>query len=249
MVVLMFYAVALSVAAVLGGTVLGLASYALTKHAGPKRKRITFASAMFPFVCVVFAGGWFVAYAVINYEAFHRDPGLGDSWETPLPNGYALMMIDTTDQGTVYNPKTQASDGVVASQHDSVFGVRQLQVSNNLIFGANDSGYFGRIGQESKFVDSYFELDTRRGTRLDFNSLENLRQQAAKDGVLLNLREFQSVFGDYRTTWFDYVAGLILFLIPATGFVFLVRWIWMVRRALPTTPVQPDGTVESKQQF
>ena len=65
---------------------------------------------LFPFGYVAFGGVWFVVYATINGVVFHRDPGLGDGWETPMPNGYALRMIDTTDQGTVYDqgPMTMA---------------------------------------------------------------------------------------------------------------------------------------------
>ena len=40
-----------------------------------------------------------------------------------MPNGYALTMIDTTDQGTVYNPKTQPVTGGLTSQDHVVFGV------------------------------------------------------------------------------------------------------------------------------
>ncbi|WP_158786898.1 hypothetical protein [Granulicella sp. L46] len=138
-------------------------------------------------------------------------------------------MIDTTDQGTVYNPKTQASNGSIASRDDAVFGVRQLQVSHSLIFGASDTGYFGRIGQESKFVDSYFELDTKQNKVTEFKSLEDLRKRASSEGILLNLRPFESVFGDYRTTWFDYAAGLILIAVPLFGFASLVRWVWKIR--------------------
>src|ERR1700722_13867796 len=106
-VVLIFYAVALTIAASIGAAVLGAISYFLTKHSGQDRKKAILASVLFPFLCLAYAGGWFITYAVVNYTIFHRDPGLGDSWETPLPDSYSLMMIDTTDQGTVYNPKTQ----------------------------------------------------------------------------------------------------------------------------------------------
>ncbi len=41
---------------------------------------------------------------VINETVHHRDAGLGDTWRCPLPNGYALMMIDVTDQGWVPTP-------------------------------------------------------------------------------------------------------------------------------------------------
>lgn len=229
-VVLIFYAVVLAIAASVGAAVLGVVSYLLTRRSGQRRKRAILASALFPFVCVAYAGGWFIAYAVINYTMFHRDPGLGDSWETPLPNGYALMMIDTTDQGTVYNPKTQPGMDTVVGRDDAVFGVRQLQVSNGLIFGARDSGYFSRIGQDSTVVDTYFELNTTRKTHVEFKTLEELRQQASHEGVTLQLRQFASVFGDYRTTWFDYLAGATLILLPLVAFIILARWVWRVRQ-------------------
>ena len=101
MVVLIFYAAALTTAACVAATVLGGATYALLKDSTLRPKRAVLASMTFPFLCVAFAGGWFVVYAFTNSTVFHRDPGVGDGWDTPLPNGYALMMIDTTDQGAV----------------------------------------------------------------------------------------------------------------------------------------------------
>lgn len=229
-IVLMFYAVAFTVVATFVAAVLGTAAYLLTKRSSNKRRAVV-VSALFPYACVAFAAAWFLVYAVTNSVVFHRDPGLGDSWETPLPNGYALMMIDTTDQGTVYNPKTQGGYGFVAGGKDSEFGVRQLQVSGNLIFGARDTGYFGRIGQESTVVDKYFELDSRDNHIAEYDSLNELRQRAAARGIVLNLRTFDSVFSDYRTTWFDYVAGAVLLLIPILGFVLLICWVWRLRRS------------------
>ena len=240
-IVLVVYAIAFMVAASIGAVVLGAVTYFLTRRSGQHRKRAIVASAVFPFVCALFAGAWFVAYATVNSLVFHRDPGLGDGWQTPLPNGYALMMIDTTDQGTVYNPKTQGSDGSIASRDDAVFGVRQLQISHSLIFGARDTGYFGRIGQESKFVDSYFVLDTNQNKVTELKSLEDLQRRAASEGITLNLRPFESVFGDYRTTWFDYMAGLILIAVPLIGFALLVRWIWKIR-VLREDPIDPANT-------
>jgi hypothetical protein len=98
------------------------------------------------------------------------------------------------------------------------------------IFGAGDTGYFGRIGQESKFVDSYFELDTKQNKVTEFKSLEDLRKRASSEGITLNLRPFESVFGEYRTTWFVYAAGLILIALPLFGFALLVRWVGKIRR-------------------
>lgn len=231
--VLILYAVFLGVAASIGAAILGFASNRLTKNAGPERRKAIRASIVFPFACVLYAGCWFVAYAAINYSAFHRDPGLGDGWDTPLPNGYALEMIDVTDEGTVYDPRTQAFEGSIGSQSDTVFGVRELQVAGNLIFGANDTGYFGRIGQDSTFVDNYFELNTNTAARTNFKSLPELEKRAASEGVPLRLRPFESVFSEYRYTWFDYLAWTLLLLAPAAGFAWLARWVWKIRKANP----------------
>jgi hypothetical protein len=237
-VVLIAYFVVLTVIALLGALGIGGLAYLLTRKS-KFWKRMVLASVLFPFLCEAFAGGWFIAYAFINYEVFKRDPMLGDTWQTPLPNGYALMMIDTTDQGTVYNPQTQSGDGSIVGRDDAVFGVRQLQVSKEHIFGARDSGYFNRIGQDSKSVDSYFELDTAHHTHAEFKSLDELRKQAATKGINLQLREFQSVFGDYRPTWFDYCAFALLVLVPAIGLLILAIWIWRIRQSL-SKPASPD---------
>jgi hypothetical protein len=237
-VVLLFYAAAMMIAASIAAAVLGAVSYFLTKDYGSKKwRRAVVASVLFPYLCVAFAGGGFVTYWIVNENVFHRDPMLGDTWETPLPNGYALMMIDTTDHGTVYNPKTQSDTGLVFSSKDSAFGVRQLQVADKFILGARDEGYSAKIGQNSRFVDTFFEIDTVKNTQKEFKSIDDLRRQAATDGVRLNLREFQTVFSEYRTTWFDYLAGIILLIVPMSGFLVLFRRVWRLR-------AQPDSPAE-----
>lgn len=233
--VLLFYAVVLSVAAVLCALVLTTVSAWLIKSGAPRRKRALVTVALFPFLCVGYAGACFSTYAIINYKFFHRDPALGDSWETPLPNGYALMMIDTTDQGTIYNPRTQGGYGVVTGSADSEFGVRQLQVANYLIFGARDTHYFNRIGQESTSVDTYFELNTRTNTKVEYKSLAELKEAAEVAGVALDLHSFELVFGQYRSTWFDLVAVITLLAVPTFAFILLARWIWL-QRSKPMLP-------------
>jgi hypothetical protein len=147
------------------------------------------------------------------------------------------MMIDTTDQGAVYNPQTQ-SNGSVVERNDAVLGVRQLQIRDNLILGARDSGYFSRIGESAKEVDKWFELDTMSKTHIEFASLEELQREAGAKGIQLKLREFQSVFSDYRTTWFDYLAFAFLFLTPLTGLLILLAWVWKLRRKYPAMPIE-----------
>ena len=228
--VLFFYAVVLSIGGAVAAAVLGFGTFKFIPRPGIGRRRAVIIAILFPFACIGYAGVWFASYAIINDQMFHRDPGLGDSWYTPLPNGYALLMIDTTDQGTVYNPKTQPVSGGVMGRDDAVFGVRQLQVAGNRIFGARDSGYFGRIGQDSTSVDAWFELDTKGNRHMEYSSLSQLREQAAAQGVQLNLRSFYDVFSQYRTTWFDFLAGALLLLGPLCAFSLLARWIWRIRQ-------------------
>jgi hypothetical protein len=238
--VLIFYAVALTIAASVCAVILGGTTFLLLRNSGPKRERAVLLSVVFPFACVAFAGGWFIAYALINTTVFHRDPGIGDDWETPLPNGFAIRMIDTTDQGEIYNPRTQPIESGLGDKQDEVFGVRRVQVAGDRVFGASDSGWFGHFGHDSSFVDNYFELNAGNGTLTKFKSLDELRLHAASEGVSLHLRDIDSVYRDYRFTWFDYAAGAILLLVPLTGFLALARYISR-GRALPTAPTSSDG--------
>jgi len=68
------------------------------------------AATSFPFLCLAWGCGVFIFQGVINEAVFHRDPGLGDLWQCPLPNGYALTMVDVPAHGRVYNPATQRRD-------------------------------------------------------------------------------------------------------------------------------------------
>ncbi len=72
-----------------------------TEGAGERRRRFILATRLFPFACLGWAAGVFVLYAVVNDAVFHRDPGLGDGWWCPLPNGYTLEMTDVTFSGSL----------------------------------------------------------------------------------------------------------------------------------------------------
>ncbi|UWZ84037.1 hypothetical protein [Occallatibacter riparius] len=148
-----------------------------------------------------------------------------------MPNGYALLMIDVTDQGTVYNPATQIDSSSVSTRDDAVFGVRQLQVDRNLIYGGQDTKSFEHMGQESEVVDRYFELDTTHHTHWEFDSYDALQSRASSRGVALRLRPFYEVYSEYRFTAFDYTAFAILILVPLASFLVLVSWIWRIRRS------------------
>ena len=205
-------------AAVLGGT----AAY-LTRGAKQGRKRLIFVASLFPVVCLGWAGVNFVFQAIVNETVFHRDAGLGDTWNCPLPNGYALLMIDTTDQGWVYDPKTQ-SDGSVSDQEDAVGGVRALQVAGRYILGGADTRSFQQQEYQSDQIDTYFLLDTQSGKQVRFPDYAALRAKAQELGISSNLEPIASVYSRYRFTWFDVFAGLLFLVPPLISAFLLLRW-------------------------
>jgi hypothetical protein len=139
-------------------------------------------------------------------------------------------MIDVSDEGTVYNPKTQPGE-VVGDQEDSVSGVRELQVAGPFIYGGIDSDYSKHFGQPSASVNRYFVLDTQTGKHVDFDTEGKLRDAASRSGAQLRLEPVFDVYRRYRFTWFDYVAGALLIAFPISGVYVLVTRIVRIRRS------------------
>jgi hypothetical protein len=194
-------------------------------YEGPEisaRKRAIRIATLLPFACLSWVGAIFILQGYINTTILHRDMGIGDSSYCPLPNGYSVLMIDVSDQGTVYNPRTQLGDGTVVEQEDAISGVRELQVADARLLGGADSRYSEHFGQSSPSIDRYFVLDTRTGKRTDFTTDTALRSAASMLGIELKLKPIFEVYRQYRFTWFDLAAALFMFLPPvlaAAGFL------------------------------
>jgi hypothetical protein len=231
--VLLFWGMLGSVVGVVGGFILRRITVAVTPDQadGPyksARKNTVRLATFLPFACIAWAGGIFVFQAVVNTSLLHRDLGLGDSSYCPLPNGYKLLMIDVSDQGTVYNPKTQPGD-TVGDQEDAISGVRELQIAGPFIFGGIDSEYAKHFGQEAPKVNRYFVLDTQTGKHLDFDTKGQLGDAAARSGTKLLLEPVFDVYRRYRYTWFDYIAGVLLIAFPILAAAALLTRIVRIR--------------------
>ena len=224
------WAVAGTVLACVAALVMGVVVSLLTRGAAAGRSRATVFAAAFPFVCLGWAALLFGFQAVVN-ASMGRDAGLGDSWHCPLPNGYALLMIDVTDQGWVYNPKTQGGGNSVTEREDSVSGVRKVQVSGRYILAGVDSHAFENLGKETEQIDSYFILDTQTGRRTNLSSYDALRTSASNLGINLNIEPIYSVYSRYRFTWFDVVVGVSLLLLPLIIFALLARFVIRTRKS------------------
>jgi hypothetical protein len=180
--VLFIWAVAGAILAAIGAAVLGTTAAYLTRGAPHGRKRLILTASLFPAMCFTWAAAVFIFQGVVNETVFHRDPGLGDTWHCPLPNGYALLMIDTTDRGWIYNPKTQPGDAI-SDQQDAVPDVRVLQLAGNYILGGADTRP-PQTQSGSAQIDSYFLLDTQAGQQVRFSDYESLRGKGSASGNL-----------------------------------------------------------------
>ncbi len=102
------------------------------------------------------------------------------------------MMIDVTDQGWVYDPKTQPGSGV-GEQEDAVAGVRKVQVAGRYILGGTDSKSSEHLGEENQNVDSFFILDTNAGRQTTFHTYDGLRSRAQELRINLTLEPIKTV--------------------------------------------------------
>jgi hypothetical protein len=235
--VLLIWAAVGLVAASVGAVVLGAATAFATRKVARVRRLTILAAAASPFICLGWGGAVFIFQAAVNQIFLHRDPGLGDTWACPLSNGYAVLMIDETDDGWVYNPATQES-GSVTEQEDAVDGVAVVQVSGRYILGRVNGKSLDRpnfvngmaLEPTTKHSDSFFLLDTQTGRRENFTTLDGLQGATKPLAIQLRLQPIAAVYQHYRYTWFDAFAGLVLVAPPLLGFVSLCLWVQHLRR-------------------
>jgi hypothetical protein len=189
--VLAFWGFLGSVLAVVGGFLAHRVASSLTRGQanGPlrsAREDVLRSASLFPLACLLWAVAIFVFQGVVNTAFLHRDPGLGDSSYCPLPNGDTLLMIDVSDQGTVYRSTAQPRESV-GDHDDAISGVREMQIAGPYIFGGFDSDYSRHFGEGSSGVNRYFVIDTRAGERLNFDTEVQLINHASSLGTQLDL--------------------------------------------------------------
>jgi len=235
--VLGFWAIAGSILASLAAVGTRIFALAITRQIprNPVKRRLIRAATILPIACLLWAACVFVFQAVINSVYLNRDVGTGDTWNCPLPNGYEIMMIDVTEEGTVYKPRTQTLPYGVTGQEDSVFGVRTLQVAGPWLLGGADTESFSRLDEEGA-INRYFLLDTRTGKPGYFKNQADLQSAAQHIGVRLQLEPIDTVYNRYRFTWFDLLALLLLLIPPAAATLLLLRALLHLRKSAAKSP-------------
>jgi len=183
------------------------------------RTRVILWTCVYPFAAFAWFLAVFVFQAYVNEALLYRDPWIGHTEQTPLPNGYAVLLIDE-DHDTVFNPATHftvgSNDDIHPNGPDAVSGVRVLQIAGNKILGgAGPLGQYSSPATRDR-IDYFFLLDTDAHTRANFDTYDALTQAAKQFDIQPQLQPILGIYDRYRFTWFD-LSAIALFLVPALG--------------------------------
>lgn len=223
-IVLLFWAVAGTVAAGLGSAVLGIATSILARG----RTRLILLASLLPFASLFWAGAVFVFQACVNAAFLSRDCGIGETFSCPLPNGYQLHMIDVPDWAGIYPPTPSGHNSLLASGTPVVSNVRTMGIVGRHFFGGCSSRKHGSTSEVEP--DSFFILDSMTGHCDIFSDFRHFDSQATKMGLLTRMEPVATVYAKYRPSWFDLFALLLLVALPVSGFIMLARAILRARR-------------------
>lgn len=231
--VLVFWLIVGTIVAAIGALGFGSAAAYFTHQVSAGRRLAITVAAVLPFACLGWAGVVFAIQAVVNESVFHRDPGIGDYWRCPLPNGYEILMIDVTDFGSVRKPNAAHPD---KQQHRvELDGVRKLQIAGRYILAASSSDAIDSR-ESTQNIDSYVLVDTKLDTTTPFPSEQALTTAAKALGIQPHLEPIVDVYDRYRFSWFDRVAALLYVLPPSIGAALLIYWIVRLRRTRALNP-------------
>lgn len=219
------------------GSLLRAVMEVVTRGAKRGRSKALTASAVLPFACLLWAGMVFAFQGFISESVLHRDPGIGKTWHLELPNGYTLLMVGTTDHGWVYSQARPDEDP--AQRHDTIAGVRSLQVAGRYVLGGANGKTADHEG--SNQVDSFFLLDTEAGKHMTFTRYEALSFQARQLGIEPNLEPISIAYSRLRFSWFDVLTALLLLLPPCAAIFYFGKWIVKIRASRPVVqPARPE---------
>jgi hypothetical protein len=218
--VLIIWAIVGTILSVIGGAVLVAITSFLTKGVENGRGRALAVAGLLPAAGFAYLFCCIIAFSI--WSGFRgRDLGFGDSWDTPIVGNYNLLMIDVTDQATIYD--RQAPNTYNASS--AIQGVNLLEVRGPLLLGTSNN--------------LFFILHTDTGVRQDFTSLGTLSAEAQRLGKPLHLEPVDTIYGRYRYTKLDAIPIALFAIPPIVGAFFLTRSLLhlMRTRTLPALEI------------
>jgi hypothetical protein len=177
-VLFIYTVIGLVLATVTGSVAAGVCAWAARGKRGVSWRAILIAFG-FPFAWLVFCGVAFVGYAIFCGTVRDVDPGLGDWWQVPIGHGYALVMIDVTDVGSVQTPQNGELYRCVAG-----IGVKtdHAAVIEDIPRDAPD--HYGLMLEYGGLnFPAYSLLDLRSGRKVDFKDRQKFLDAAAGVGI------------------------------------------------------------------
>jgi len=232
---LMFLEVALVVGAVVVGVILAVIVAVATRGALRGRQSSIIITFLSPILALLYLEAGFVIYG-FGELAVGKDNFLDGQYHYALINGYRLSMFDKFPDDLYIESKVNPSA-------EGVDHVKAVQVAGNFLLV---SAYRGKDVWDSgadKAANRYLEINTKNLGVTDFSTLDDLRSDAAKKGVglqlipaadLLNLNEAKSL------GWSEFVYFVLLLIPLAVLIRMLIR---TVRRIRTTIPEHSIGTV------
>jgi hypothetical protein len=190
---LVFLQVVIIAASTMVSAACALVTYLLVPRRAVSRLRIALPLAcLLGFFSVIYIEGGFVAFDIYRYASGHDNNFLSGFYHYPLANGYRLTFFDENpdSMGFVQSPNGQgfAEFDTIHWFHahgDSVF----LKASHNprlsgkptvnITFGEAPSPGLAPTGPQMQ----YFEIDTRTGKLVRYETLDALRSAAALRGI------------------------------------------------------------------
>ena len=206
--VLAFGAIAGTIAAIGAACVLTLIVFLIRRRRTSIRWWWLVIAAALPFVLLAYAGGAFSAYALWCETVRGVDPGIGDLWLVPLPNGWRFAMIDTPEEGYL----TSRSGEQIHP------GITRIGVRGDYVFGQDGDTYF--------FIDTKSERDETLTAESDL-----LRKMRTIGATRDDLDAAVMFYGWRRWTIADALAAIVMAIPPSLLVLALgLRFLVLVRR-------------------
>lgn len=178
--VVLFRGVIGAILSVIGGVILKALVESLTRGIpSERRKRARTIAGLLPAAGFAYLLCCVIAFSVwSSYRG--RDWGWVDTWDTPIAGDYYLMMIDVTDNATIYSRSDKnaySGDGSVSwngRDRKVIAGVHRLEVRGPLLFASANPSTFMEY-PETTPDNLFFIPNMDTGVREDFPTLAALK--------------------------------------------------------------------------
>lgn len=213
----------------------GTAGYLLSRKKSKRAKKVFILSGCFaPVIFALCLIDLFFILALVG-DSTGTDLGFSDRFDLPLHNGYHWTGVDSPGCGVIY--KFAGTDegylGSIPNNRETFSNVREMQEEGDWIAGYYDSN--GNLSSSNESGPGWFLFNTRTHQRIDAKNEEELRVDAAANGIQLHLQSNRHFYINRYFTWLVVLKIVGLLLLPILGLFLLWRLVvkWLNDPLLP----------------